>query len=161
MLARTVWTAKKPWQMCWRGPCGHLKSIEKVLARTVRTAKKLWKICWRGPCRQLKTCKLWSALKYLKIAPILTIQYVFWSHWPDLSFETHFVFCCFFVVFVFLWWGARRSRGEVEVRLRRGRGEVEARSRRGRGEVETRSRRMYVKCNVSLRTLHSQNVTFH
>ena len=57
--------------------------------------------------------------------------------------------------------GARRSRGQVEVRLRRGRGEVEARSRRGRGEVEARSRRMYVKCNVSLRTLHSQNVTFH
>ena len=51
----------------------------------------------------------------------------------------------FFVVFFsFLFFcvgGARRSRGEVEVRLRRGRGEVEARSRRGRGEVEARSRR--------------------
>ena len=74
-------------------------------------------------------------------------------------------FSCFSLFFVFLCWGVearlRRGRGEVEARSRRGRGEVEARSRRGRGEVEARSRRMYVKCNVSLRTLHSQNVTFH
>ena len=36
--------------------------------------------------------KLWRGQKYPRIAPILMIQYAFSSSWPDLSFETHFVF---------------------------------------------------------------------
>ena len=54
-----------------------------------------------------KKQKLWTDVYPSRIAPFLMILYSFWSSWPDLSFETHFVF------FVFLCDG----RGQVLMRV--------------------------------------------
>ena len=39
-----------------------------------------------------KNAKLWTDVYPPRIAPFLMIHYVFWSSWPDLSFELKLVF---------------------------------------------------------------------
>ena len=48
------------------------------------------------PPKSEKIGKLWTDVYPSRIAPFLMILYSFWSSWPDLSFETYFVFFDFF-----------------------------------------------------------------
>ena len=42
--------------------------------------------------KNTKKQQFWTDVYRSRIAPILMMLYAIWSSWPDLSFETHFVF---------------------------------------------------------------------